>query len=63
MGVWLGAADGTRAGVSAEGAKAATRGRQMTLDEAQKILGVNKEASLDEVLKVSLHRLLGLHSL
>ncbi|KAK9806371.1 hypothetical protein WJX72_011945 [[Myrmecia] bisecta] len=43
--------NGTKAGVTAEGAKAATAAKQMTLQEAQMILGVDSKTPLEEVLK------------
>lgn len=47
------ATDGARAGVTAEGVKAAARGtKQMTLQEARQILGVESGATWDEVVKV-----------
>lgn len=44
--------DAAKSGVGAE-SKAASAAKQMSLDEAQKILGVDKNAPLEEVLKVS----------
>lgn len=46
------AADAQRSGVTAESVKAAARTRQMSLEEAEKILGINSSMSYDEVLKV-----------
>ncbi|KAK9918236.1 hypothetical protein WJX75_002449 [Coccomyxa subellipsoidea] len=40
-----------RSGVTAESVKAATKARQMTLEEAEKILGIDSKMSYDEVLK------------
>lgn len=46
-------ADGARAGVTAEGVKAAARGtKQMTLQEARQILGVESGATWEEITKV-----------
>ena len=47
------AADGTRAGVGAEGAQAAARagGKQLSLQEAQQILGVESGATWDQIAK------------
>lgn len=44
-------ADGARAGVKAEG-PIAQRATQLSLQEARQILGVEKDAPLEEVLKV-----------
>lgn len=49
----LPAADGTRAGMTAEGVNAArTAGKQLTLQEAQMILGVESGATWQEIMKV-----------
>ena len=50
--VGLACADAQRSGVTAESVKAATKARQMTLEEAEKILGIDSKMSYDEVLKV-----------
>jgi hypothetical protein len=47
-------ADAQRSGVTAESVKAATKARQMSLEEAEKILGISRNTSYDEVLKVRL---------
>lgn len=47
-------ADAQKSGVTAESVKAATRAQQMTIEEAEKILGIDASASYDQVLKVSL---------
>lgn len=44
--------DGARAGVKAEG-PIASRATHISLDEARQILGVEKNATLEEVSKVS----------
>ena len=46
-------ADAQKSGVTPESVKAAAKASGMTLEEAQKILGVDRSASLQEVLKVS----------
>lgn len=45
-------ADAQKSGVTAESVKAATRAQQMTLEEAEKILGIDRSASYEQVLKV-----------
>ena len=47
-------ADAQRQGVTQETLKNATRARQMTVEEAEKILGIEKNMNYDEVLRVSL---------
>ena len=47
-------ADGTKAGVASEGTRAAFGAKQMSLEEASRILGVDRNAPLEEVLKVKL---------
>jgi hypothetical protein len=44
--------DGTKSGMTAEGARAALKQKQMSLQEAQMILGIEKNATLDEIRKV-----------
>ena len=44
--------DAQRSGVTAESVKAATKARQMTLEEAEKILGIDSSMGYDQVLKV-----------
>ena len=50
------AADAQRSGVTAESVKAAAKARQMSLEEAEKILGIDPKMGYDEVLKVRTHR-------
>ena len=45
--------DAQRQGVTQESLKAATRVRQMTVEEAEKILGIDKNMNYEEVLRVS----------
>jgi hypothetical protein len=46
-------ADGARAGINAETIKSAARvSKQMTVSEAQQILGVGRDATWQEVMKV-----------
>ena len=45
-------ADGTKAGVASEGTRAAFGAKQMSLEEASRILGVERSASMEEVVKV-----------
>ena len=45
--------DAQRQGVTQESLKAATRARQMTVEEAEKILGIDKNMNYEEVLRVS----------
>ena len=51
-------ADAQRQGVTQETLKAATRARQLTVEEAEKILGIEKNMSYEEVLRVSAECLL-----
>ena len=51
--VWVPGADAQKSGVTPESVKAAAKASGMTLEEAQKVLGVDRAASLQEVLKVS----------
>lgn len=53
MSVWAPRVDAQKSGVTPESVKAAAKASGMTLEEAQKILGVDRSASLQEVLKVS----------
>lgn len=46
-------ADAQRQGVTQESLKAATRTGRMTVEEAEKILGVERNMNYDEVLRVS----------
>ncbi len=46
--------DGTKAGVASEGTRAAFGAKQMSLEEASRILGVDKSAPLEEVVKVGM---------
>ncbi|KAK9849126.1 hypothetical protein WJX84_011483 [Apatococcus fuscideae] len=43
--------NGTKAGVASEGTRAAFGAKQMSLEEASRILGVDRNAPLEEVLK------------
>lgn len=53
MSLWhLVRADAQRSGVTAESVKAATKARQMTIEEAEKILGIDKNMSYEQVLQV-----------
>lgn len=44
--------DGTKAGVASEGTRAAFAAKQMSLEEASRILGVERNASMEEIVKV-----------
>ena len=45
--------DAQRQGVTQESLKAATRAQQMTVEEAEKVLGIDKNMKYEEVLRVS----------